>query len=58
MPEWMLDTCPPTVSRERWHTMSTGKRRVAVKVYWRGLRLETQHMLTLKGCESIERGGV
>lgn len=60
MPTWFLTTRPPTVSRERWHSMSKGERRAAVKVYWHGLSLETQHMLTLKGSESvsIDRGGI
>lgn len=56
MPEWILNVCPPTVSRERWHAMNTGQRRAAVKTYWRALRLETRHMLTLKGSEKAARG--
>lgn len=51
MPEWMLTTRPPTITRQRWHTLNTKERQAAVKGYWRGLREETRHMLTLKGNE-------
>ncbi|WP_217612026.1 hypothetical protein [Deinococcus sp. GbtcB9] len=49
VPEWILETRPPTVSRERWHTLSTPQRHAAVRGYWRGLSLSTRQMLTLKG---------
>lgn len=49
MPEWILETRPPTVSRERWHTLSTPQRRAAVRGYWRSVNLITRQMLALKG---------
>ena len=49
MPDWMSNTRPPSVSRERWHALSTRKRRAAVRGYWRSLSRDTQHMLHLKG---------
>lgn len=48
MPEQMLNTCPPTVTLDRWHAMSGGQRRAAVKTYWHTLRPETRHMLGRK----------